>query len=291
MKNKEYYEELIRTSPLFFLERETSAYKKEAYKMVELLYEYMLSINESKYIEYGLEITETANKCISSFKKENGDFLNYFNVAMSKEYRRASAKRQIDEMRGGIHMPSEDEKNIRKIIKYLNSHGIEMPTEEQIMMIANAYGMKAQSIKELLIANNSAVVISPEAVNDDGEATSIFDMLSTSEALDKNLIEREACENLLATLEKSYVDCQERQKSIISASLTRLICEIIVFYEIDFSKYSFIDNQIIREYIKNGHIPSQKDLALLFHKKESSVSRTVRIFLSTLKEKLINNII
>ena len=78
--SKELYEKLIRSSPLFKFDKikEPTAYKREAIKLVEYLYCYLLSINENKYIEFGLEITETARRCINNYNEENGDFLSYF---------------------------------------------------------------------------------------------------------------------------------------------------------------------------------------------------------------------
>ena len=121
MSNREKYEQLILASPLFSLDKESerNAYQREARKMVGYLYSYLLEINENRYIDYGLEITETANRCIENFDATSGDFLHYFNAAMAKEYRRASAKRNMQEVRSGLHVSEEDDKNIRKMLKRL----------------------------------------------------------------------------------------------------------------------------------------------------------------------------
>jgi hypothetical protein len=285
MTNKEKYEQLILASPLFSLERETSAYKKEALKMVEYLYQYMLSINESKYIEYGLEITETANKCISSFKIENGSFLNYFNVSMAKEYRRASAKKQIEEMRGGIHIAEEDERNIRKIVKYINSQGIDEPTKEHIRLVAEAYELDESYVEELIRANKEAVTISPNSYNDDGESVSIFDMIPSTESVDSELFDKEGCEEILSKIEECFLECQERQKPILSAMLTVKICETVCSNGISVEPYSFANKEIIETYIKYGVLPTQRDIADRFEKNEASVSRTVKEFLEKIKNK------
>ena len=100
-KDAEKYESLIRNSPLFQIDRdaEASRYKSEALKLTEYLYCYLLEINESKYIEFGAEIMDTANSCIKSFKPDCGDFLNYFTVAMSRAYKKAFAKQKEAEFR------------------------------------------------------------------------------------------------------------------------------------------------------------------------------------------------
>ena len=70
-KSRVEYENLIRNSILFSLDRNTqaTAYKREALKLVEYLYLYLVSINADKYTEFGLEITETANRCIKKLEK------------------------------------------------------------------------------------------------------------------------------------------------------------------------------------------------------------------------------
>ena len=67
--DKRKYEMLISESPLFSLNREKEhvAFKRESYRMVELLYCYLLSINQYEYEPYGCEITEVAIRCISNF--------------------------------------------------------------------------------------------------------------------------------------------------------------------------------------------------------------------------------
>lgn len=37
----------------------------------------------------------TANRCIKNYKHESGDFLNYFNAAIAKEYRESFANNEI----------------------------------------------------------------------------------------------------------------------------------------------------------------------------------------------------
>ena len=100
-KSRVEYENLIRNSILFSLDRNTQAttYRREALKLVEYLYLYLVAINADKYTEFGLEITETANRCIKNYTADAGDFLNYFNSAISKEYRKAYIfQRMISEL-------------------------------------------------------------------------------------------------------------------------------------------------------------------------------------------------
>lgn len=72
--DKGKYESLIMNSPLFGIdkEQETTAYKRESYKMVEYLYCYLLAINERDYEPYGSEIMDVATRCINNFDSSKG---------------------------------------------------------------------------------------------------------------------------------------------------------------------------------------------------------------------------
>ena len=284
--SKAKYEQLILESPLFSLDkaRESSAYKREALKMVEYLYLYLLSINEEKYIDYALEITETANRCISNYDASSGCFLHYFNFAMAKEYRRASAKRQMEESRRGIHISDDDDRNIRKIVRFMESRGIHNPTEEQIDLISESLNLSASNVLEYILMNNNAKPLYDVITNDDGEESSLFDtVVSGEDKLDDIAEQKEACKAQLQKIEAEYITCQERQKPIISAMMTIKVCEIICEYQISTDGLSFVNNEIIVKFVQTGTTPTQREIAEKFGKKEASISRTISSFISKLQ--------
>lgn len=286
MTNKEKYEQLILSSPLFSLdrERECVAYKREALKMIEYLYLYLLEINEERYIDYGLEITETANRCISNFDASSGNFLNYFNSAMAKEYRRASAKRQIEESRRGIHIADDDDRNIRKIVRFMDSRGILNPTKEQIYLISEALNLSANNVREYILMNNNSKALSDVIINDDGEESSLFDTVTSGEdGLDDIAEQKEAYKAQLQKIEAEYLYCQERQKPIISALMTIRVCEFICEYQISTDGLSFVNNEIIVKFVQTGTMPTQREIAEEFGKKEASISRTLATFLDKIQ--------
>ena len=280
MSNREKYEQLILASPLFSLDKESerNAYQREARKMVGYLYSYLLEINESRYIDYGLEITETANRCIDNFDSTSGDFLHYFNAAMAREYRRASAKRNMQEVRSGLHVSEEDDKNIRKMLKLLETKGITNPTTEQLELIADTLDVSVETVKNTLQSVYETSVLSDVTYNDDGEEKSLFDTIASDDGLDGDMMDEEACAVLLSKIESVYVSCQERQKPLLSAMMTIKICEVVCSCGLSVESYSFVDKDIIETYIKCGTLPTQRDIATRFDKNEASVSRTVAMF-------------
>ena len=284
MNNREKYEQLIIASPLFSLDKESerNAYQREARKMVGYLYSYLMEINESRYIDYGLEITETANRCIENFDVSSGDFLHYFNAAMAKEYRRASAKRTMQEVRSGLHVSEEDDKNIRKMLKLLETKGITNPTAEQLELIADTLDVSLETVKNTLRSIYETSVVSDVTYNDDGEEISLFDTVASDDGVESNMIDEEACKVLLSKIESVYISCQERQKPILSSMMTIKICEVVCSCGISVEQYFFVDKEIIEKYLKQGALPTQRDIATRFGKNEASVSRTVKDFIEKL---------
>lgn len=287
MGNREKYEQLILSSPLFSLdkERDRTAYRREAYKMVEYLYNYLLAVNKNRYIDYGLEITETANRCIENYSAEMGSFLHYFNATMAKEYRRARVKRNMQETRSGLHISEEDERNIRRMLRFMESKGIADPTDEQIQSIAKALDVPPETVKKTLITVRETTVVPDITTGEDGEEISLFDTVASDYGQNGDMMDKEACAALLSHIENVFRACQERQKPILSAILTARICEIVCSGNVSVERYSFLDREMIGIYIQNGFLPTQRDIAFRFGKNEASVSRTVREFVEKLAHK------
>ena len=286
MKEKEKYEQLIHDSPLFLLDREQDriAYRREALKMVEYLYCYLLSIHESRYAEYGLEITETARRCIASFDASSGnDFLHYFNAAMAKEYRRASAKRTMEKARGGLHVPEEEDRNIRQLLKFLRTKGITDPTEEQLRRLADAQGVSLDTLRAAVQTMRETSVVSDVYCGENGEEMSLFDTVVADGEIGDELLGREACASVLSNVEAAFLACQDRQKPLLSVMLTAKIAAVVCQHEIPVSDFTFVDKQLLAEYIQTGTIPTQRGVAARFGKNEASLSRTLREFLEKIK--------
>lgn len=283
MDNKEKYAGLISRSPLFSLDKEkdANAYKRESLKMVEYLYCYLMAVNSDKYEEYALEITNTAERCINNYRPESGEFLIYFLSAMKVEYRRAYAKNVASQMRGGMHIADDDERNLRKLCRYLEQKGIDHPDEAQIKTIAEFLDMPVNKVIDLLRMNQDTVIVSEYTNNDDGEEISVFDTIAADCEDEPN--GNISIEDLLCRIETQYEELQERTKPLVSAALTVRMCSIICQSKIEVKKYRFIDESIVKEYITKRNLPTQRDIANRFGKNEASLSRTMKDFLEKLK--------
>ena len=65
--------------------------------------------------------------------------------------------------------------------------------------------------------------------------------------------------------------------------MTVKIAPVVRQYAIPVSEFSFVDKQILVEYIQTGTLPTQRDVAACFDKNEASISRTLKEFLGKIK--------
>jgi len=286
-KSRIDYENLIRNSILFSLDRDTQAvaYKREALKMVEYLYLYLTSINADKYSEFGLEITQTANRCIKNYTSEAGDFLNYFNTAIAKEYRKAYAIQHQAEQHGGVHIPEQDQRVIRKFIKLAESQGKYDLDDKIINCIADATGIKQSQIKEYVLAYQNSFITNDTFINDEGEEGSLFDYIASPDSTGDELIELESAKELLLKVNAIYLSRQDRQKPLLAKLLTAKIALQLMDSEelLSFVKsIDFFDQSIYDLTLSNGNPPTAKEIGTGLGLSEQSVSRTYKVFVSLL---------
>jgi len=283
-KSKQEYEEIIRSSILFSLDRETEtvAYKREALKMVENLYLYMLSINAEKYSDYGLEITETAKRCIKNYDSSAGDFLNYFNKAMSIEFRRALSKNNMAERQGGAHIPEQERRVVKHYIRLSEQRGDYEVSQEDLQLISEATGIDLDNVRKYVEAYNSNYVVENEITGEDGETVSVFDKLPSSENIEKCFEDYDSAYELLHHIDQVFSKRQDRQKEMLSKRITMdLINPLIADEKLMKAamQCSFFSKWVLEECIRTGAAPTARDIANDLGISEQSLSRAYKNFI------------
>lgn len=281
-EGKEKYEQLILSSPLFSLDKEKEyiAYKREAMKMVEYLYCYLLSINENKYIEYGLEISETAKRCINNYDKDSGDFLSYFNAAWAKEYRRAFGKKQVEQFRCGMHVTEDDQILVNKYLKFIDKYSGEYDELKVVSAIAEALCITCERVKEIIALNNLSFV-SGDACAADEDSGTVFNFIGEETDVDTQF----EAEDMLACIEREYQKLQQRQRKLISKLITFKISDFLQESERLFEEvkhYTFFDIEVFN-LSKQGHI-NARIIAVQCGVSEQSASRSIKTFIERIKE-------
>lgn len=284
-KSRIDYENLIRNSILFSLDRNTqaTAFCREALKMVEYLYLYLNSINSERYKEFGLEITETANRCIKNYVPETGDFLNYFNAAIAKEYRKALAQQQLAEHHGGIHIPEDDLRLIRKYIKFIGTKGSCEFDEATIDAIASATGIAKEKIADCITLYQSIYVTSDIYTSDDGSEGSLFDLIPSNHNDEREILEVEDAKDFLEHINEIFKTRQERQKPLLSKLLTAKIALRLSKDDrlLGYGRcMAFFDEEIYSVCCNRDAPVTAREIASKLGVSEQSVSRTYRGFIS-----------
>lgn len=284
---KQKYENLISESPLFLLdrEREYAAFKRESYRMIELLYCYLLSINQYEYEPYGCEITEVAIRCISNYDGSKGVFLHYFNSAWKQEYSHIMGRKLEEEKYRGLRITEEDRRAVRKYIKLARQMSSGGSMDQLYKKLSLAMKLPVERIMELAQLD-SVTVGSDSYMGDDGEEQSLWDQIPGNESIGQNIETAENIEELLRRLENVYGSLQERQKPIVSDMITARICTFLT--EAEDGRFTFVSNSVMERYRKDGSVPTQRDIAQKYGRDEASISRTVNTFLKKLKGGLSN---
>ena len=280
--DKEKYEQLINESPIFSLdkEKEKIAFMKERTKMIEHLYNYLLSVNCKKYKSYGYEITEVAIQCIKSFDSTKGEFLHYFNYVWKRKYSYIQLKKYQDNTYGGLHISENDMRNVYKYTKLVEKLGKDYELEKLYPKLSEAMQLPINKIRELVrLAYIRAT--GDNVTNEDGEEGDIIGGIPSNIDIEGMFINEENKKQVLDKIEKVFNSLQDRQKSLISDILT-----IKLWLDLDETdeKYSFINKDVIKEWKKSGVLPTQREIAGKYERNEASVSRTVNDFQKKLKK-------
>ena len=283
--NKEKYEALIMESPVFSLDKveETSAYKRETYRLIEYLYCYLMAVNETAFEPYGSEIAETAIRCIANYDMSKGVFLHYFNAAWKKEYSHIMGNKLIDDKFHGIKITEEDRRNIRKYIRLAHKNQSNITDEELRIRISDAMHLPLEKVR-LVAQMNDLRVTGDKVRNSDGEEFSLWDQISDETSFEDYCEEADSFEDLLNTIEAVFVTLQERQKPIVSDMITSRIWSLLSPQHNQV--FSFVSHEVIDECVKCGHAPSQRAIADKYDRDEASISRTVKEFVKKLRSYL-----
>lgn len=284
---KDKYERLIDSSSLFSLdkEKERTAYKREALKMVEYLYGYLMSVNKSKYESYGLEIVDTAKRCIENYNSEAGRFLNYFASAWKQTYGHIVGNEIVQDTYKGIHFTEAEERNFKKYMRLAHSMGVNTDSPEFDIRVAEAMGISITEI-DALKKMISVKPVSGTFINEEGEEFSILDQIDSGEYTGEEIFHLENAKDFLDLLELVYNELQERQKPMIAMLITTKIA-VHVNDDTELLEYArqkaYYDDDIFIESIQRGEQIQAKEIAGKCGVLEASTSRTWKTF----KDKVI----
>ena len=278
------YESLIMNSPLFGIdkEEETTAYKRESYKMIEYLYCYLLATNERDYEPYGSEIMEVATRCISNYDPSKGVFLHYFNSAWKQEYSHITGEKISDERFRGIRVTEEEKRNIRKYLKLAEKMDSRVSHSDLIDRISEAMSIPADKA-ELLAQMSNIFVAGDTTLIEDGEEISIWEQVSDGTSIEQQFEMADSVSDLLQTIENAFDGLQDRQKGIVSDMVTIRIWSVMEDLITSGKQYRFVSKDVVSKFELTGVMPTQRQIAEKYNRDETSISRSMKEFLRKLK--------
>lgn len=283
--NKEKYEKLINASNLFTLdpEKESSEYRKEKQKMIEYLYCYLMGVNKKRYEDYGMEIVDTATRCINNYEGGSVPFLHYFSAAWKTVYRRLLGNKLMEDSYRGLKFTDRENRQIKKFLRYFETKEVLASKEENLAKIAEFMDLSVDEVRRISEVE-SITVIGEYANNSEEEKFSIFDNVDIGVSIEDVLTKEESFVERLDKIERTFCSLQERQKPIVSDLLTARIGLDISIIEKQAKSYSFISKDIADIIKRKRKVPSQRDIADKYNKNESSISRTMKEFEAKLKK-------
>ncbi len=282
--DKDKYERLIQSSSLFSIdqEKENAAFKREARKMIEYLYCYLLSINETKYEPFGAEIVDVSTRCIKNYSSDKGEFLHYFNKAWKIEYGHIQGRQAMEDTFGGLHFTEEEERTFRKYMKFAKSVGSKVDTERFIKTVASMMDVSDEKVQAMMQMEQSKAQAA-QGYNADGESFNLFEDMIGSGGTESDILDREAVRILLSNIEEVFDGIQNRQKKLMSMIITSKIAfQVPKDCLENLKRKAYFDPEIYKQCILKGDSISVKEISERLGVQEASSSRSWKGF----KEKL-----
>ena len=276
----EYYRKKIDESQLFYLDKnlEESAYAKAKKDLLNNIWLYLKKIN-CNVKDFGVEIAQTVENCIEYFDSSKGDFLNYFLRSWKQNYKVELGSRNWDNHLRGINVSYIEKQKVYQIEKAIEKTGISRNTLDFYKIVSELTGYSIEDIKGADRLNDFRVV-RDHSMFEDGEEISIIDLIELDYIENYLKLDNdEGAYALMNKIQEQFNSLQERTKPILSDIFTIELGEILFECKIDYSKFSFINADIMKEYKKSGMLPNQKDIAKKYNKNEASISRMKKNFI------------
>lgn len=289
---KGQYENLINGANFFLIDRtkDSELWKTEARKLLVLTIEYYKEcvLRRETFENYGVELFESIKQGIRSFSPDKGVFLHYVNVAIKRRIRQKKLSDALDRQRRGLSVSEKDNQLIKKMLAYVRSKGYDISDPKTQDRIAGQFHLSIEQVR-ICVEQSQIRVIDETVSNSKGESSSVFDGIASNRPNAEEMIEENEKQlEIIRRVDAVFQICQERQKPLLSYLLTaRLIPEMdlneYVLEELE--TISFIDKQLLKEFIASGKMPPARQIATEFGLTEQSVSRTLKVFFEKVPRK------
>ena len=258
-------------------------YRSLAFTLVEDLYRYVTLTGGKGYEDMGLEIVETAHSCLSSYDREKGPFLHYFQSALKRRVHREAALRSAAKKRGDVALPEHVQRQLFQLEAIARAKELPVEDETVVRTAAAVLELSEDRIRALIRLDRQFRSVPDRVQDPEREEASLFDLIPGGPALEEGLLERQSAQEFLAALERCYLQCRESQREVLSKLLTARIltgCPPDLFRQC--SQAAYFDADMYRRCLDTGTVPSGREIAAELGRHEASISRTMTRFLENL---------
>ena len=305
MLSKEEFIEKINNSPVLGMrsEDDEEQYIKERNKLCEDIcnffrYYWFYSL-PTEYNDYYYYIFETLKSCLKSYDTKQGAFINYFTTSYNRKARTVTAVEKSDSIRGGMHLSRSESGMIRAIRNVAKFNQYDLSDDEDLKKIANILEKDFSEIKDLVLINERAKVLSESVVTVDNnmieEEVSLFDSISDSTTLEDARLLGVEIDRCLEALDEVYLQAQDRAKPKYAALITNYALEMIQYKKelVDehFTKREFysemISLKVAKICLERRYPLPQKKFAEAFGVSEAAITKVVNQIKDKIKEILL----
>lgn len=263
-----------------------------------------LVFGEEQVKNAGKEIFECAKRSLSTFNGKAEDYIKYISVSLKNEIRRANDKDATFEKQV-ISLPEKKNRLLRQIKRYAEENNIDiskLSVQEKLSVI---FGCSPTDISKLSLWDECSNVQSENAVDENGEGSSLFDSKWIFEASlyespedyviseFENAKRQVKIKSVVSKIDEKFSKKQERVKPYLSALIAR---QILFEFEKSQTEKLFISDlllncnfikfektsEILEDYFASGKIPMQEEVSAMFGKDKTDASRTMKNFLEKL---------
>lgn len=260
---------------------DTASYQREAFLLIEEIYLY-LNLLSGKYADKGLEIVETVHDCLKHYDSQKGPFRNYFMAAIKRRMAALDSP-SVEQSRGGMVLSRHDRQRIKAVIALSHKTQCPLDSEHLPTIAAEILQETPEEIQRLLSMNAMASIASETRADDQPE-----DRLASIPSelhLEDEVLDGIRAGEILRKIDQAFQGCHQAQRPVISKLLTaRILAELPdLVKDQQLWQYEFWNEEIYQGYLRDGTIPSARQISVALGRNEASTCRTFKQFLQKIE--------
>ena len=268
-------------------DKDSNEYKNLVKKIAVPIWKWcLLQFKEDDVRIAGLEISNCIIRTINNYTSKSGSYLGYLYTCLRTEILHKRQKGEVSKFR---MCTREEYTNAIRLIKNTEKAG-KNPCEKRVKeWLVQVSGHSLEEVEDLINKYYQSQVIEEQLQNndEDDEVKSVFETENVKNNYltpEEQYFKTESFLLELEVIEKVFNSCQKRQKEYLNSLITYkllsvmekqfLLNQIVELLE----DKSFIDLNLLQDFVEKKYMPTQKDLAIHIGKDEGYISNSITNF-------------